>query len=357
MKKFIAASLACAMSAASIPAYAQDSINVTVNGKQISFQDQAPVIKDNTVLVPLRKISEEMGSEISWNHEENCAYVKRGLEYISFTVGETDTYIGQDKVTFDAAPELINNRIMISVNSIADAFDASVEWDMTSNTVSITNSRTVTSVNKSEISAEVKADDGSMLYTVNYEYPVLNESITAPGKAAANETIKSFFENICTGAEAEIKTAAAEINAYVNEDGERHIEPSIFGGYEVTYVSDNIISLYTDISIELGGAHPMTYRHGLTVDLNTGEQLALADIVEEDTTKLIKDTYSAAISNDKEQRFFPGTAERLDEIVPNVDFYIEKGSIVLFAQLYEVAPYAAWFVTIPVSVDNFKITI
>ncbi len=350
MKKGLSIALALVLTLSSaVPVFADDGINVIVNGKKVSFSDQAPVIKNDRVLVPLRGVLEEMGIEVNWNEFDKSVSAQRGLAYAQFTIGDSTMLTDSEEVTLDVPPEIINERTMIPLRAIAEAFDASVEWDGNTKTVTVADSAMVTSVDSEKITDEGKAEDGTTLYTVDCVYPVLNGNVSTAGRDTANETIKNIILKNLEPIEADIKTAAEEFYAAVKEDESSVIDNyrplSIVGEYKVTYLSDSIVSLYYNIGADFMGAHPMSYRDGITVDLTTGKEIAVSDVIIGDTNSVIKSAYEKAFA-EKSEIFFPDAMNNFDEKIADIDFYLEDGSVVLFAPLYAVAPYAGGFIPV-----------
>lgn len=85
-----------------------DSIKVVVDGKEIIFTDQAPIIKNDRTMIPLRGVLETMGIDIVWNAEEQSITAKRGDSYTLFKIGETTLKTAEGEINLDVAPEIIN---------------------------------------------------------------------------------------------------------------------------------------------------------------------------------------------------------------------------------------------------------
>ena len=334
-----------------------DSIKVVVDGKEIIFTDQAPIIKNDRTMIPLRGVLETMGIDIVWNAEEQSITAERGDSYALFKIGETTLKTAEGEITLDVAPEIINDRTMIPLRAVTELFGAEVTWDADTKTVTITDEIANTMVEAAKLTNEVKAADGTVLYTIDVKYPVLNDKCKAAGKKAVNETIKkSIEESVAAGSE-EIKKAAEELYNSSKETEEKFMPLSVMGDYKVTLENSGTLSFYVDLSYNFNGAHPMTYRNGYTYDLESGKELMLSDVTDVSENKameIIKNAYTEAIKADTENKtFFTDALKNLDETLKTVDFYLEDKNIVFFTELYSVAPYAAGFVNVPVSLEKF----
>ena len=218
MNKFTSAAIVCVLAASmAVPVLAEDTaktepekaateaeaptaaeaetsdvIKVVINGTEVTFAGQAPVIKSDRTLVPLRGVLEAMGIEVDWNNEAKSVTAKRGLDSAYFVIGDTNLITNGGTVTLDVAPEIINGSTMIPLRAIAEAFGAVVAWDGEAKIVTINDAKEVSAsvVDTAKIENEYKADDGTVLYTVSIEYPALNDKCTAAGKASVNEAVK-----------------------------------------------------------------------------------------------------------------------------------------------------------------------
>ncbi|OPY57287.1 MAG: putative peptidyl-prolyl cis-trans isomerase [Pelotomaculum sp. PtaU1.Bin035] len=109
------------------------NIDVFVNGNQVGFSDQRPFI-DTTIgrtYVPLRFVSEALGSGIEWNEEfQKVTIFKDGL-LICLEIGSNMAFVddhGIQRVIFIDPPELINERTMVPLRFISEILGADVKY-------------------------------------------------------------------------------------------------------------------------------------------------------------------------------------------------------------------------------------
>lgn len=116
---------------------APKAIDVKVNGTLISF-DQPPVIVDGRTLVPLRAIFEALGATVDWYSETATVVSKRGNTTIKMTIGSNLMQKDGEDITLDVPAQLINDRTLVPVRAIAEAFGCNVDWDGDAQLVTIT---------------------------------------------------------------------------------------------------------------------------------------------------------------------------------------------------------------------------
>ena len=151
MKKLVSLIAAAAMvSAVSGAAMAADNNPaVYVDGREIFFDDQAAVIKDDRTLVPARGVFEAMGATVDWDAEARQVKVTNADEsaMVRLTIDNAEMKVydlsglfaallsGQDfhapetVVTLDVPAQIMNDRTMVPLRAISEAFGADVDWN------------------------------------------------------------------------------------------------------------------------------------------------------------------------------------------------------------------------------------
>jgi len=114
-----------------------DEVSVIVNGKALEFS-QEPVIENNRVLVPMRKIFESLGATVEWEQAEKRVFATKGEKQINLQIGSFVLNKGQDEtVLLDAMPMLVNNHTLVPIRAVAESLDANVEWNASEKIVTI----------------------------------------------------------------------------------------------------------------------------------------------------------------------------------------------------------------------------
>ena len=112
-------------------------ITVNVSGKNVIF-DQNPVAKDGRTLVPLRAIFEALGATVEWDGTTQTITSTFLNTTIKLTVNTNKMYVNDQEVILDVPAEVINNRTLVPVRAISEAFGCAVEWDSETRTVFVT---------------------------------------------------------------------------------------------------------------------------------------------------------------------------------------------------------------------------
>ena len=116
-----------------------DTGTSVIVGTEALKVDVAPYIKNDRTMVPMRAIFEALGAEVSWDDATKTAIGKKGNVEVKITIGENVLYKNGEAITLDCAAEITNDRTMVPVRAISEAFGCTVEWNNETKTVEITN--------------------------------------------------------------------------------------------------------------------------------------------------------------------------------------------------------------------------
>ena len=109
-----------------------------------------------------------------------------------------------------------------------------------------------------------------------------------------------------------------------------------------------------------GGAHGMPFWNGYTFDLETGEQLQLSDIVENDDLQIkeIVTGYFEQMYEKEPDAYWDDAVDVVREYASlQSPFYLSEEGIVFYYGPYELAPYAGGFIEIVIPYNEVKLRI
>lgn len=192
---------------------------------------------------------------------------------------------------------------------------------------------------------------------INKESDYLKEDIKIPQLTGGMDKNKvdlinsKINDDILPKVEEAEKTATEYFGGAVQERPRFPYE--IFSKYKVTEDNNSIISLFNDYYEFLGGAHGMTTKTSYTIDKKQEKLLTLKDLFVQgyNYTDVINKEIKAEISKHPENYFDSGDVFK--GINENQSFYIENNNLVIYYQLYDLAPYVFGFPEFKVPVKLF----
>jgi len=105
----------------------ENDVKVIINGNELKF-DVPVLIEKGTTLVPLRKISEELGAEVTWEEDTNTIKIIRDGKIIVLKIGSKTAMVDDKILEMEVEPRIIGDRTLVPLRFISEAVEAKVEW-------------------------------------------------------------------------------------------------------------------------------------------------------------------------------------------------------------------------------------
>ena len=119
-----------------------DAVRLMIDG-QLVVQDPSPVIQNGRTLVPVRLVSEKLGTEVHWDGQQRSVTLNKDGQTVRMItgnrlIGYRDT--GEQWQVADVAPQIISDRTFVPLRLVANALGVFVDWDPGTKTVSLDSS-------------------------------------------------------------------------------------------------------------------------------------------------------------------------------------------------------------------------
>jgi len=137
--KFIlsAAVLALALGIFMPAALQASEVNISIDGVQVQFADQEPVIVDGRTLVPLRGVFEALGFTVDWDQDTLTASLVDANYEVLITIDEDNFTANGWERALDVPAMLMEGRTMLPIRTVLETVGFGVAWDEDTNTVEI----------------------------------------------------------------------------------------------------------------------------------------------------------------------------------------------------------------------------
>lgn len=317
------------------------NVEVYINGEEVTFEEQEPVIVDGNALVPLRKIFEELGAYVDWIKETKTVYAARRFSYVMMTIGSESYYVDGEEKTLAVPPSIYNERTLVPVRAVSESLGCDVEWDNGNRRVIITSYDGEIPVKDKYVNYSDNTENGTVLFTGRAAYPEL----LADGEiiAAFNEFIRGDVEEAIVRAQADCHSAA--LDAYENSltEGYEFLPYMAEHSFEITYNRDKLISLILSDCNFAGWTHPDYMMYAMTYNLETGKAVLLSELLnmsEAAVYELVFDMFVKMIEQNPE-KFYHDSLACLEEALSELKWYLAEDGVHFFINPYEIAPYAA----------------
>ena len=192
------------------------SITVLLDGEPVSF-DAQPEIPAGATFVPLRSIFEQLGAEVEWNQQRQEALLISGREEICLKVGSKVAIRNTEVSSLTDAPYLKEDRVMVPLRYLSESLGYDVTWNPETRTAEIrspqNDSQEETSGSSGENSGEevISAEKPSS-FGEGRAFSILGEA----AEITCDEAIQDGLQesSACKGARLSLRQAAQQMEEF-----------------------------------------------------------------------------------------------------------------------------------------------
>jgi hypothetical protein len=286
--------------------------------------------------LPLRAVSEALGYEVSWSAEKWAVTVQAGDKKVALepkigvitdsghsyhVVGDYsgDGYIGGGCILRDDSTYMASDLL-------EEIFGLVTAYDETKNAVIIE------TLPQNEIKIEnirIDSEDATLIKEIQYpRFTAADDKIS--------ETINQVIKAAAEAAERQGEKNAAELAEY----GGSPNKCGTYFNYRITYNRNVLLCIVLSDYQYAGGAHGVTIQTAHTFSLSTGEEYALADLMNDGSGHVSH--INSFIIKEIENRGLSGAEiTPFSSISENEDYYLSNHGLVIYFQQYEYFPGAA----------------
>lgn len=114
----------------------KDEITVMLDNEKIEF-DVPPQIINERTMVPMRAIFVSLGATVEWDGKTRTVTSKKDDTTIILTIDDANMYVNDRVVELDSPACIVDERTLVPVRAISEAFDLEVLWNGKTRTVHI----------------------------------------------------------------------------------------------------------------------------------------------------------------------------------------------------------------------------
>ncbi|MBW5445764.1 hypothetical protein GE107_06750 [Cohnella sp. CFH 77786] len=144
-------------------------IPVIVNGQKVRFPDTEPYINtDGRTMVPVRFVSEMLGANVKWEAGTQSAIINYEGKTIQMSVGSQIVMVNGQVTELDTAAEFTDGRTMVPLRFVSEVLGSTVEWDDGAHAVKVTDAKYQTKIDAGEVKLDPWGREYSKNYDANW---------------------------------------------------------------------------------------------------------------------------------------------------------------------------------------------
>ena len=137
-KRFVSILLILLFTVSLLPVSASSNeIRVIIDGQEVNFPAQPPVIVDGRTLVPVRGVFEALGFDVDWNPDTRTAYLTNAYFNVAISIGSPAFTTNGTEHVLDVPAEIIGGSTMLPLRAVLESVGYELEWNEAARTISI----------------------------------------------------------------------------------------------------------------------------------------------------------------------------------------------------------------------------
>ena len=153
----------------------KSEIHIVYNDKVVKYDDVKPVNTDGRVMIPFRAALENMGASVDYDDSSRLVTAKKGDTTIKFTLMDDTIYVdnngSESTVKMDTPMIIVDDRTLVPIRFMSNAFGMQVGWDG--------NTETVVILDADDYFNEFENSAPNISKLLNKETPKYNKEYTA----------------------------------------------------------------------------------------------------------------------------------------------------------------------------------
>jgi len=305
-----------------------ETMEIRLNATPIEMK---AVVKEGYIYLPVRAISEFLNYNVERSEADQTVTISSTDKVISLNFKDSRISVNDHDYFMAGGSVIINDSIYMRADFFSDNFALKVQWDKIQGVVFLDN------IKENAISIRtIKESSESKALKLNLQYPVIDG---LENKLVQDEINKSF-KQLAEDAAKEGAENVAKLAPFVIEYPDRPSQCVTYFNYKIKYNQNDMISIVFQDYQYAGGAHGSTLQTSHTVNLKTGNQYALKDLLKENADYV--SIISSSIKTQLNERNLTRTLFAPFNNISNEQYYyLSNNGVIVYFQQYEILPYVA----------------
>lgn len=125
---------------------AANQTKIILDGQELTLPNDVEVVNvRNNIMIPIRVVAENLKFNVNWDQKTQNVSIQQGSKAISLTVGQQEAIVENSNVTLNIAPQMIKNTVVVPLRFVSEEMGLRVGWNNKEKIVTLTNTASVPS--------------------------------------------------------------------------------------------------------------------------------------------------------------------------------------------------------------------
>ncbi|MGZ7440516.1 N-acetylmuramoyl-L-alanine amidase [Paenibacillus sp. TH7-28] len=112
---------------------------IVLDGQEIALPENVEVANiDNNVMIPIRVVAENLKFNVKWDQKTQNVRIQNHSNTISLKVGQKEAEVSSEQVILNAAPLMQKNTVLVPIRFVSEQMGLKVSWNNTDKIVYLT---------------------------------------------------------------------------------------------------------------------------------------------------------------------------------------------------------------------------
>ncbi|WP_046216046.1 N-acetylmuramoyl-L-alanine amidase family protein [Paenibacillus wulumuqiensis] len=109
---------------------AANQTRIILDGQELVLPKDVGVVNvQNNIMIPIRVVAENLKFDVKWDQTTQNVHIQQGANAVSLTVGKNEASVSNNTVKLNVAPQMIKNTVVVPLRFVSEEMGLGVEWN------------------------------------------------------------------------------------------------------------------------------------------------------------------------------------------------------------------------------------
>ncbi|MGE6669516.1 N-acetylmuramoyl-L-alanine amidase [Paenibacillus xylanexedens] len=122
---------------------ATNQTKIILDGQELILPNDVEVVNvRNNIMIPIRVVAENLKFNVNWDQKTQNVNIQQGSNAVSLTVGKDQANVQNNTVSLSIAPQMIKNTVVVPIRFVSEEMGLRVGWNNKAKIVTLTSNNT-----------------------------------------------------------------------------------------------------------------------------------------------------------------------------------------------------------------------
>ncbi|WP_367074543.1 N-acetylmuramoyl-L-alanine amidase family protein [Paenibacillus pabuli] len=125
---------------------ASNQTKIILDGQELNLPNDVEVVNvRNNIMIPIRVVAENLKFNVKWDQKTQNVHIEQGSNALQLTVGKEQAKVQNNTVKLNIAPQMIKNTVVVPIRFVSEEMGLRVGWSNKDKIVTLTSNTSLPS--------------------------------------------------------------------------------------------------------------------------------------------------------------------------------------------------------------------